>query len=137
MAEVKQGTWYQRNKERFIKYAREYRIRTNYSVRRHQKLKLKALEVVGCGKIKCSRCGTSDIRILEINHINGGGNKERRSKVSSYYWYTSIIKGERKIDDLNILCKICNLLYFLRRRYGLEFDVVPKQDLTSQKVNSN
>ena len=77
-----------------------------------------ALLLVGNGNVRCENCGCEDIRFLEINHKNGGGNKElKRGKVSNkFYWDITMMR--RKTSDLNILCKVCNNLHALELKYG-------------------
>ena len=58
---------------------------------------------------KCSRCGIEDWRVLQINHINGGGHKERISK-GSKKTYKEILNGERD-GEFSLLCANCNILY--------------------------
>lgn len=58
---------------------------------------------------KCSRCGIEDWRILQINHINGGGYKEYSSKGCKKI-YKEILNGERE-GEFNLLCANCNILY--------------------------
>ena len=55
--------------------------------------------------MKC-KCGRSEP--LEIHHPNGNG-KEDRERYPGASWYQAIISGERSIDDLEVVCKICNL----------------------------
>ena len=64
----------------------------------------------------CERCGCDTIELLEINHKNGGGLKE--VKRSNQKFYTSILNGSRTTDDLNILCKMCNILHYIEMKYG-------------------
>ncbi len=59
---------------------------------------------------RCEKCGETDIRVLQVNHKNGGGGKEIRGVGSSNNMYRLIKKG-RDISDLNILCANCNLRY--------------------------
>lgn len=73
--------------------------------------------MVGNGVIKCENCGCDDESLIEINHINGGGTKEIRS---GYSYVFAIIKGRRKVDDLNLLCKLCNTLHYIDMKYGRE-----------------
>lgn len=59
---------------------------------------------------KCVHCGFSDMRALQIDHINGGGCKEKRGWKSSdklYYTYLleSFLNGENKYQ---LLCANCN-----------------------------
>lgn len=37
------------------------------------------IEIIAIMGGKCARCGFSDIRALQIDHINGGGTKENKS----------------------------------------------------------
>lgn len=58
----------------------------------------------------CSRCGFSDNRALQIDHINGFGRKNmnRRQRNAMYYYLTvhkSLLNNENKYQ---ILCANCN-----------------------------
>ena len=59
---------------------------------------------------KCTKCGNNDLRVLEINHINRDGYKER-TKFHGDMFYHSIIDGTRSTNDINILCGNCNSAY--------------------------
>ena len=82
-----------------------------------KKLREKVLSIISNGKIECTKCGCDKIELLEINHKNGKGNKERKEK-HPFNLMMSIYKRERKTDDLEILCKVCNSLDHLKRKYG-------------------
>lgn len=43
------------------------------------KFRLEILTHYSKGKPKCSLCGIDDVSILDLDHINGGGSKERRN----------------------------------------------------------
>lgn len=63
-----------------------------------------ALQILGN---KCVRCGFSDPRALQIDHITGNGYIQRRaSNVSSRSICSDIIGGNTK--DYQILCANCN-----------------------------
>jgi predicted nucleic acid-binding Zn-ribbon protein len=68
----------------------------------------------------CVRCGCDDFRLLEINHKNGGGRKEllvgRKTKARAFYH--AIANGERKTDDLELLCRPCNAIHYLELLHG-------------------
>lgn len=58
---------------------------------------------------KCSRCGFTDVRALQIDHINGGGRRQRREDglkhgQAMYRW----IKKNNYPDGFQILCANCN-----------------------------
>ena len=60
------------------------------------------------GEKKCVFCDFSDIRALQIDHINGGGNREYR-KFGSYSVYLYYVKNPEKAKKmLQIVCANCN-----------------------------
>jgi hypothetical protein len=124
---------YSKDRDKELFYSKQYYIAHKDRVLRrrkenHLKLRLKALIVVGKNNLKCSNCGCKDVRILEINHMNGNGSQEfkniYRSNIKKFY--TDIINSRRKIDDLNILCRVCNQAHFVKQRFGIDFDIKPK-----------
>ena len=55
----------------------------------------------------CVHCDYDNPLALELDHVNGGGRKERRSEYGrNYDFYRSIALGER--DDIQLLCANCN-----------------------------
>jgi len=88
-----------------------------YHWRRHNRLfREKVLTVVGRGKLVCNRCGCDKFELLEINHVNCGGLAEVSRKNQRFY--KSILDGHRSIDDLEILCKLCNILHYIEFKHG-------------------
>ncbi len=86
------ASWYQRNKERFT--ARQRKWNEANKERRIQRgiiyratIKTKVLTHYGNGILACVKCGFNDIRALSLDHINGGGSKERRSLTFHTYKY--------------------------------------------------
>ena len=73
-------------------------------------LHLKVLELLGN---KCEKCGNEDTRVLQVNHLRGGGGKEWQSNHRQLY--KAIVEGSRCTNDLNILCVNCNTLYSYER----------------------
>lgn len=89
-----------------------------YNKVRHALMRRKALEIInGSPYLKCVKCGCSEYRLLEINHINGGGRQELIS-LRGENLYALILRGKRKIDDLDIRCKLCNNLHFIELKLG-------------------
>ena len=78
------------------------RQRRNYLILRYD-----ALMIIGHGKIECAKCGNSDIDVLEINHIYGGGEMEREI-LNGEAFLSAILDLDRPTDDLNILCGNCH-----------------------------
>lgn len=110
--------------ERAERYDREYSSRRRaetlvYAKKQHQENRLKALQKVsGQEKPICVGCGCDDLRLLQINHINGGGSRETKKIGSSSTLYCHIITGKRKTDDLNVLCGGCNWLHYVQMKFG-------------------
>lgn len=67
----------------------------------YRRVRKEALEILGS---KCCKCGFSDIRALQIDHINGGGNRERKEK-GDYAMYKGVILNPEKYQ---LLCANCN-----------------------------
>jgi len=119
--------YYQKNKEAII-------LRTNRNAQKnitrqkkqttayYQKIRLGVLAKIDPDR-KCAKCGCDDTRFLEVNHIKGGGAKERNSyKKDGHDFGNNMIllihKGKRGIEDLNLLCRACNSLDHLERVHG-------------------
>jgi hypothetical protein len=58
---------------------------------------------------KCKQCGFSDLMALQIDHINGDGNKERKS-VHCDTRMRKILKNENERKRFQILCANCNFI---------------------------
>lgn len=95
--------------------------------RRYGKMRLEALQIVsGSVKPKCSNCGCALIELLEINHMYGGGNKERRQRnYKCKPFYADIVNGKRRTDDLDVLCGVCNRAHYIERisPIPIKFDI--------------
>jgi hypothetical protein len=65
----------------------------------------------------CDNCRCDDIRLIEINHKNGDGARDTRSKYHQKFLY-DIITGRRKTDDLDLRCRVCNALHYIESKYG-------------------
>lgn len=118
--------WHAEHKEHDREYGRIYRETHREEIRaksrrqgkvKRKKVRLKILNLISNGNIKCVQCGCDDIRLLEINHKNGGGGKEIKSKTPSTF-YRELYYGKRGTDDLEILCRVCNALDHIERKYG-------------------
>ena len=66
---------------------------------------------------KCAKCGFSDRRALQIDHINGGGKREMKKMGCSLAFYLHIIKNNFP-PTYQILCANCNWIKrFERNEY--------------------
>lgn len=55
---------------------------------------------------KCVRCGFTDIRALQIDHVNGGGKKELKKNGSGISYYKKILLDKNR--KYQLLCANCN-----------------------------
>lgn len=100
-----------RNKWSARSYETKYPGIHAYSVRNgYYRLKTQVFNKFGG---KCNRCGIADWRVLQINHVNGGGTKDIRTKRTRGI-YKEILEGSRE-GDFNLLCANCNILYEYER----------------------
>ena len=79
-------------------------------------MRVKALQMISGLEVPvCCNCGCDYFPFLEINHIHGGGNKEYKV-LKGENVYALVLRGKRKKEDLNILCRVCNSLHFLEMK---------------------
>ena len=71
----------------------------------YKRLKSAVFELLGKS---CVVCGFDDNRALQIDHINGGGSKERKIIQTREYYYHILAKSEESILKYQILCANCN-----------------------------
>ena len=72
---------------------------------------------------KCVYCGCDNLNALEINHKNGGGTKERKKSRIISLWQ-AVAYGHRKIDDLELVCRVCNAVHYLELKGITGFNVI-------------
>lgn len=116
-------------RHRVEKNPEEYRAKERERSKRYRKehpeiynariLRINAMKKIS-NNLVCNRCGCGDLRILEINHINGGGTKEKRENGRGHIFHSYIISGKRSIDDLELLCKICNIHHYVEDILGIK-----------------
>jgi hypothetical protein len=58
---------------------------------------------------KCSKCGITDRRLLEIDHKYGGGTKHRQATGHGVSYYLSIARGALT-GKYRLLCANCHTL---------------------------
>lgn len=97
------------------KWTEDWKKRTGYNY--SKKIHLQALLKVAQNKsLKCCNCGCDNLAILEINHIKGKGYQEYKTstkyKTSSNTFYKTLISGKRTLKDLDIRCKVCNIIHY-------------------------
>lgn len=96
-----------RNRTNIKTYERKYPGKHNLSIKKCSvRQKKKVIERFGG---KCNRCRETDWRVLQVNHINGGGRKDFQGKGSKMV-YKEILDGKRE-GEFNLLCANCNVRY--------------------------
>lgn len=71
-----------------------------------RKLRQSVLEALGG---KCQKCGFEDKRALQIDHINGGGSKERKEKGFGGNFHKHVLKSFMANEQkYQLLCANCN-----------------------------
>jgi hypothetical protein len=84
-------------------------VRQGISRRNKWRLKKIVMNLLGG---KCVGCGITDLRLLCVNHKNGGGTQDRKN---SNKMYREIRDGIRDMADYDIRCCNCNVLYEYER----------------------
>lgn len=73
-------THYEKNKEKYKARARAWRkSHPDAKLLSDIKLKKEVLTYYGNGKLECVLCGFKDIRALSLDHIDGGGTRNRKA----------------------------------------------------------
>lgn len=71
-----------------------------------QRLRLTIIENLGG---VCVRCGWADVRALDIDHIDGGGNKERAGRGPVPFWRRVLLDmAEGRDPRVQLLCANCH-----------------------------
>ena len=99
------------------KYTKNNRDKIRESQRKwYLKVREEMFQVLGN---ECIKCGFSDRRALQIDHINGGGIKERR-KGNTRRFHSKVLKSVKKGDKkYQLLCANCNWIKrFERKEWG-------------------
>jgi|SaaInlLV_10m_DNA_2_1039722.scaffolds.fasta_scaffold00537_25 Zn ribbon nucleic-acid-binding protein len=60
----------------------------------------------------CVHCGFDDIRALQIDHVNGGGRKDRNKQVIGFYKKVM----ENRENSYQLLCANCNTIKRIEKR---------------------
>ena len=106
--------YYQKNKKKLDKinkkYNKNHKKQINNTIRKRWAIiRQKILEEVG--NSKCKKCGVEDIRVLQLDHINGNGNilaKQITSGSMRHYYYYNNLELAKK--ELQVLCANCHMI---------------------------
>jgi hypothetical protein len=79
------------------------------NVKRHRfRVKFNVIKHYSNGTFKCKKCGFSDMRALQLDHINGNGKKETQLLKRSGNGFYSYLINNNYPDGYQILCANCN-----------------------------
>jgi predicted HNH restriction endonuclease len=87
-----------------------------------RRLRIRAIKKLGG---KCCRCGFSDYRALQFDHVNGGGTQEYIEKKHYRAAYTLSELwdiGENKDGKFQLLCANCNFIKRAENQEGCNDD---------------
>lgn len=113
-------SWYWKNQdERKEKSGKYYKTKSGeikkYGRERYREIVNEIFELLG---EKCSRCGYEDKRAIQIDHVNGGGNRERVARGNTVQIYKDILDGARNgSKDFKLLCANCNIIEGIEKGY--------------------
>jgi len=101
-------------KVRHPEYGPNYYISNKATIAHHARRRLWKVKTAALTKLggQCVVCGITDMRILQINHLNGGGGQEN---LYGHEMYQAIIAGTRPTEDLDVRCANHNLIYEYER----------------------
>lgn len=85
-------------------YRKEDKVK--YDKKRYRTARENIINLLGR---KCKRCGFDDYRALQIDHVKGGGNAERKDTKSTRTYYPHVLNKVRNgSSEYQILCANCN-----------------------------
>ncbi len=107
--------WYRDNRKRAIKKNNIWqRNNKQWFSNRFRTLKIEVIKHYS-KTLSCKKCGIDDIRVLSMDHINGGGNKHiKQIGGNLYHW----IKRKGFPSGFQVLCMNCQ---FIKRIENKEF----------------
>ena len=85
---------------------------------RTQNVLIRAETMMRYGNGECARCGANDIRILELDHINGNGNADRIARTGGCRGgapFYRALKAAGWPTGFQVLCANCHRIKTLGR----------------------
>jgi hypothetical protein len=113
---------YLRNREKLLagrhaRYLRDKDDLSELNQKQYYEVRKEILKLLGR---KCIRCGFSDLRALQIDHINGNGRKEVKSFPNSFTFYKYVLKQiQSGSKDYQCLCANCNQIKRYENKEGM------------------
>ena len=103
------------NTKKWIENNRDKNRSSQFKYRQRKRMKL--FNEVG---LKCVHCGTIDERVLQLDHINGGGTQDRKRCTSTHQFYSFYLNDVLLAKKtLQTLCANCNIIKrYENQEYG-------------------
>ena len=98
----------------WMESSKQYKRRGISTSLKYYENRIKVIEHYSKGKNCCARCGLSDIRVLDLDHINNNGY-EHRKEIGTLNIIKWILENNFP-TGFQILCKNCNWIKELDRR---------------------
>ena len=112
--------WQNKNPEKIIQLATAYR----------QKRRLEAMSKLCDGKPFCQSCHDTDLRALQINHLNRSWAKGKRpSCEQGTPLYNKILTLLNPEKTYNVLCAPCNFASFCGQKWNKTYTISTKNNL--------
>ena len=96
---IYKSKYYQDNRERVLIKSREFQQKRKLSIIKHYSL----------GEFKCACCGETEIGFLSIDHIGGGGTKQKKELGGGGNMIHRWITRNNFPVGFQILCYNCNM----------------------------
>lgn len=115
----KKHLWYKKNSAKLKCLAKEQRIKNREQIqtyRREKRNQRRAQVIQKLGRV-CCRCGFSDARALQIDHVNGGGRKESKRLGNGMRLYEEVLNDTS--NKYQLLCANCN---WIKRAENKEYN---------------
>lgn len=104
-----------------------------YRARQFKEWRTKTIEALGG---KCVQCGFADERALQIDHINGGGQTDRKKRGFNsgynYTFYRQILSEPTFKENYQLLCANCN---WIKRSENKEHNTGVKERPVRKWIN--
>ena len=84
-----------------------YKNRALWAIKRRERLQTAKQQVYTHLGGKCRRCGFTDQRAFQIDHIYGNGSQHRKRNKDSLSRYKEVLKEEPN-TNFQLLCANCN-----------------------------
>ena len=78
-----------------------------YQKNHRLKLRNQVLVMFGC---KCAKCGNSDVRVLQLDHLHGALEPRDAYMRSGSTLYAALANGRKDPKDFQLLCANCNAI---------------------------